>query len=103
MDSQPGGLRRAGGVAKHAPASQCRHGCGHRSLQLRTQLALVARSLSLVPERILKRSRLRSRLRALRISGLDFPLTIWMVDRQPFVGLDRVIAELGRVLSERLC
>jgi hypothetical protein len=56
-----------------------------------------------VPERILKRSRLRSRLRALRISGLDFPLTIWMVDRQPFVGLDRVIAELGRVLADRLC
>jgi DNA-binding transcriptional LysR family regulator len=68
------------------------------------QLALVAqnRGLSLVPERILKRSRLRSRLRALRVSGLDFPLTIWMVHRQPFVGLDRVIVELGRVLAERL-
>ena len=68
------------------------------------QLALVAqnRGLSLVPERILKRSRLRSRLRALRVSGLDFPLTIWMVHRQPFVGLGRVIVELGRVLAERL-
>ncbi len=68
------------------------------------QLALVAqnRGLSLVPERILTRSQLRSRLRALRIPGLNFPLTIWTVHRQPFLGLDPVIAELSRVLIERL-
>lgn len=68
------------------------------------QLALVAqnRGLSLVPERILMRSRLRSRLHALRVPGLEFPLTIWTVHRQPFTGLDAVIAELSKVLGEKL-
>lgn len=68
------------------------------------QLALVAqnRGLSLVPERILTRSRLRSRLRTLRVPGLDFPLTIWTVHREPCLGLDPVIAELSRVLIARL-
>jgi DNA-binding transcriptional LysR family regulator len=68
------------------------------------QLALVAqnRGLSLVPERILKRSRLRSQLRALHVPGLDFPLAIWTLHRQPFTGLDSIIAELSRVLIERL-
>jgi DNA-binding transcriptional LysR family regulator len=68
------------------------------------QLALVAqnRGLSLVPERILTRSRLRSRLRVLRVPSLDFPLTIWTVHREPCLGLDPVIAELSRVLIARL-
>lgn len=67
------------------------------------QLALVAqnRGLSLVPERILKRSRVRSSLRTLRVAGLDFPLTIWMVHGQS-TGFDVVLAELGRVFVERL-
>lgn len=68
------------------------------------QLALVAqnRGLSLVPERILKRSRLRARLRALRVPGLNFPLTIWMVHCQPISGFDAVIGELSRILRGRL-
>jgi DNA-binding transcriptional LysR family regulator len=68
------------------------------------QLALVAqnRGLSLVPERILNRSRLRSRLMPLRVPGLDFPLTIWLLHRQPFSGLDPIVAELSRVLREKL-
>ena len=68
------------------------------------QLALVAqnRGLSLVPERILKRSRLRARLRALRVPGLNFPLTIWMVYCQPISGFDAVIGELSRILRRRL-
>lgn len=68
------------------------------------QLALVAqnRGLSLVPERVLARSRLKSRLRPFRVEGLDFPLTIWTVHRQPFTGLEPVIAELNRVLAGRL-
>jgi DNA-binding transcriptional LysR family regulator len=39
------------------------------------QLGLVSqnRGLSLVPERILKHSRMRSRLRVLRVDGLGFP------------------------------
>jgi DNA-binding transcriptional LysR family regulator len=68
------------------------------------QLALVAqnRGLTLVPERILTRSRIRPSLRVLRISGLEFPLTIWTVHRQPWAGFESVIAELSRVLTEKL-
>jgi len=68
------------------------------------QLGLVSqnRGLSLVPERILEHSRMRSRLRVLRVDGLEFPLTIWTVHRQPLLGFDGVVAELSRVLIERL-
>lgn len=68
------------------------------------QLALVAqrRGLSLVPERVLTHSRITSRLQTLRLSGLDFPLTIWTVLSQPFTRFEPVIAELCRVLVERL-
>jgi DNA-binding transcriptional LysR family regulator len=67
------------------------------------QLALVAqnRGLSLVPERIVKHSRLRTRLQLLRVPGLSFPLTIWMVYVQPTSGFDAVIGELGRILIRR--
>ena len=66
------------------------------------QLALVSqkRGLSLVPERILTRSPLRSRLRILSVSGLDFPLTIWTVHRE-LTELDPIIAELSRSLASR--
>jgi DNA-binding transcriptional LysR family regulator len=68
------------------------------------QLALVAqnRGLSLVPERILSRSRQRSRLRVLRVAGLEFPLVVWLVCREPLAGFERVVAELVRALSQRL-
>lgn len=68
------------------------------------QLALVAqnRGLSLVPERLLRRSRQRSRLRVLPVAGLEFPLVIWMVYRQPLASLDRVVSELGRLLNQKL-
>lgn len=68
------------------------------------QLSLVAqnRGLSLVPERILTRSRQQSRLRVLRVPGLEFPLSVWVVRHEPLVGLDHVIVELSRVLTERL-
>ena len=68
------------------------------------QLELVAqdRGLSLVPERILTRSSLRSRLRMINVSGLDFPQTIWTVQRQPLAGLDPVISELTHILSATL-
>jgi len=66
------------------------------------QLALVSqkRGLGLVPERILMRSPLRSRLRILPVSGLDFPLTIWTVHRE-LTELDPIIAELSRSLAAR--
>jgi len=43
------------------------------------QLSLVARGrgLGLVPSRLLARSRYRRRVRALRVGGLDFGMTIW--------------------------
>src|SRR5215831_15746860 len=68
------------------------------------QLSLIARNrgLGLVPERILLRSRSKSHLRSLHLPGLHFPLTIWAVQRQPCTGLDVVIAELSRVLMQRL-
>ena len=68
------------------------------------QLALVVqnRGLSLVPERILSRSRQRSRLRVLRVAGLEFPLVVWLVCREPLAGFERVVAELVRALSQRL-
>jgi DNA-binding transcriptional LysR family regulator len=68
------------------------------------QLSLVAqnRGLSLVPERILSRSRQRSRLRVLRLAGLEFPLVVWVVYREPLAGFDRVIAELSRSLTKKL-
>jgi DNA-binding transcriptional LysR family regulator len=68
------------------------------------QLALVAqnRGLSLVPERILSRSRQRSRLRVLRVAGLEFPLVVWLVCREPLAGFERVVAQLARTLSQRL-
>lgn len=64
------------------------------------QLMLVAqnRGLSLVPEHILERCRIRSRLRTFEITGLEFPLTIWTVYRRPLAGLDPVISELARIL-----
>jgi DNA-binding transcriptional LysR family regulator len=64
------------------------------------QLSLVARNcgLSLVPERILHLSKFRSRLRVLRVPGLDFPMTIWTAHRQPLAGFEPVIGELNRVL-----
>jgi DNA-binding transcriptional LysR family regulator len=68
------------------------------------QLALVAqnRGLGLVPERILSRSRKRSRLRVLRVTGLEFPLVVWLVCHMPLSGFEPVISELDRALSQRL-
>jgi DNA-binding transcriptional LysR family regulator len=68
------------------------------------QLALVAqnRGLSLVPERILNRSRQRSRLRVLRVPGLEFLLVVWVVCREPLAGFKPVVAELIRALSQRM-
>jgi DNA-binding transcriptional LysR family regulator len=67
------------------------------------QLALVAqnRGLSLVPERILNRSRQRSRLRVLRVPRLEFPLVVWVVCREPLAGFTRVVAELLRTFHKK--
>lgn len=72
---------------------------------LELQLALVAQKqgLSLVPRRALAHSRLRSRIRTLRISGLEFPpKTVWVVLRERFAAAEPLIAELGSLLKKRL-
>lgn len=68
------------------------------------QLALVAqkRGLSLVPERILNRSRQRSRLRVLGVRGLEFPLVVWVVCREPLAGFEGVVTELALSLAQGL-
>jgi DNA-binding transcriptional LysR family regulator len=68
------------------------------------QLALVARNrgLSLVPERILALSRMKSALRVIHLPTLNFPLAIWTLQRQPCTGLDAVISALSQVLMELL-
>ncbi|MGA9392947.1 MAG: hypothetical protein WBV69_21130 [Candidatus Sulfotelmatobacter sp.] len=60
------------------------------------------RGLSLVPERILSRSRQRSHLRVLHVGGLEFPLVVWVVYRKPLADLDQVVAELCHLVSEKL-
>ena len=68
------------------------------------QMSLVARGrgLGLVPARLLARSALRKRLCVLRVRGLDFPMTIWMVAGQLPPGLEQSIATLSHALAGRL-
>jgi DNA-binding transcriptional LysR family regulator len=68
------------------------------------QLSLVARGrgLGLVPGRLLARSRYRRRVRALRLRGLDFGMTIWSVRGRPPLPLERVLEELDRIVAKRL-
>jgi DNA-binding transcriptional LysR family regulator len=68
------------------------------------QLSLVARGrgLGLVPGRLLARSRFRSRLRTVRVRGLDFGMTIWSVRGRPPLTLEPTLEELDRVVGKRL-
>jgi DNA-binding transcriptional LysR family regulator len=68
------------------------------------QLSLVAggRGLGLVPSRLLARSRFRRRVRAVRVRGLDFEMTIWSVRGRPPLALEPVLEELDRVVGRRL-
>ena len=68
------------------------------------QFSLIARGrgLGLVPRRLLARSRTRSRLRVLRVRGLDFPLTIWLASREVPASLELPLRELSRALAQRL-
>jgi DNA-binding transcriptional LysR family regulator len=87
-------LRRAG-VEMHV---------GLETYNYDLQLKLVARNrgLSLVPSRILNRSESRSRIRELRINGLEFPLRIWSVRSQLSGNLESVVEELNQQLIQRL-
>ena len=68
------------------------------------QFSLIARGrgLGLVPRRLLARSRTRSRLRVLRVRGLAFPLTIWLVGREIPAPLELPLRALSRALAQRL-
>ncbi len=67
------------------------------------QLYLVSRDrgMSLVPARILARSRYRSRLQTVQVAGLTFPLTIWIVYGNVPETLTVVLNQLTRRLVER--
>lgn len=68
------------------------------------QLSLVARNrgLGLVPARILARSRVRSRLRTLRIPELSLIFRIWSVRAKTSERVERVLKELNEELRKRL-
>jgi len=68
------------------------------------QLALVAegRGLGLVPARLLARSAIRSRIRALPIRPPGFELTIWSVHRVLSPDLERALGLLCRGLRDEL-
>jgi DNA-binding transcriptional LysR family regulator len=68
------------------------------------QLALVAggRGLGLVPQRLLAKSRSRTRLGVIRIRGLTFPFTVWLVTADADHILADVITALRAALAKQL-
>jgi DNA-binding transcriptional LysR family regulator len=68
------------------------------------QLSLIARGrgLGLVPGRLLARSPSRARLCSVRVRGLEFPLTVWMVTGELEPSLERPVETLSRMLGDRL-
>ena len=68
------------------------------------QMALVARAraLGLVPARLLARSASRKQLCTLRVRGLEFPMTIWMVTGTLVPPLEQPLTTLNQALRGRL-
>lgn len=68
------------------------------------QLTLIARDrgLGLVPNRLLARSASRGQLCSLRIRGLNFPLTVWMVTGDLSSALELPLKQLSQALSAGL-
>jgi DNA-binding transcriptional LysR family regulator len=68
------------------------------------QLRLIARGrgLGLVPNRLLLRSPSREKLRKLRVRGLSFPMTVWLVAGELSPGLEPALGALQRVLTGHL-
>jgi DNA-binding transcriptional LysR family regulator len=68
------------------------------------QMALVARgrALGLVPRRLLERSASRRKVSALRIRGLRFPFTVWMVTGDETPRLPGALTALGEALAKHL-
>jgi DNA-binding transcriptional LysR family regulator len=68
------------------------------------QMALVARAraLGLVPTRLLARSASRKQLCTLRVRGLEFPMTIWMITGTLAPPLEQPLSTLNQALRARL-
>jgi DNA-binding transcriptional LysR family regulator len=74
------------------------------SEDLRAAARLIARGrgLGLVPARLLARSRMRPRLRVLRVRGLDLPLKIGLASGEVPEPLAPPLRALSRALARRL-
>jgi len=68
------------------------------------QMALVARArgLGLVPSRLLTRSASRQQLCKIRVRGLEFQMTIWMISSVLTPPLEQPLNTLGHALKGRL-
>jgi DNA-binding transcriptional LysR family regulator len=69
--------------------------------ELQLRLAGEGRGLTLVPERVLRRSLERARVKVFDIAGLHFPLNIWSVNRGS-AGLEPVLSKLNGALGAEL-
>lgn len=69
--------------------------------ELQLRLTSEGRGLTLVPERLLRSSRSRSRLRVLRVPGLHFPFTVWSVHRAS-EELEPLFSRLNALLAAAL-
>jgi DNA-binding transcriptional LysR family regulator len=67
------------------------------------QMSLVARGrgVGLVPTRLLARSVTRTALCTLRVRGLEFPMSIWLITGLMAPALDLPVKTLGRSLTAR--
>lgn len=68
------------------------------------QLRLIARGrgLGLVPSRLFLRSPTREKLRKLRVRGLSFPMTVWLVAGEVSQSVEPALGALQRVLTSHL-
>lgn len=69
--------------------------------ELQLLLASQGRGLTLAPERVFQASRLRSRLEIIRVAGLRFPFTIWLVHR-PSAELEPLLGRLHALVTTAL-
>lgn len=70
--------------------------------ELQMSLVARARGVGLVPARLLARSASRKELCTLRIRGLEFPMSIWLIAGLHAPALDLPVKSLGRSLAHRL-
>lgn len=69
--------------------------------ELQLRLASEGRGLTLVPERLFRASRSRSRLQVLKVPGLHFPFTVWSVHRAS-EELEPLFSRLNALLAAAL-